>query len=128
MEEFIAWLQLFVTDAALIVVAVLEIIGIIVIIIGAGKSVYLVISDTIHRKHHNVKISLGNSLALGLEFKMGAEIIKTVIVKDLSELYILGAIILLRAILSFIIHWEIKTERKDEITLQQSEEKKQEEK
>ena len=41
---------------------------------------------------------------------MGAEILKTVIVRSLDEMYILAAIILLRAILAFVIHWEIKAE------------------
>lgn len=119
MGKFISWLDSLVSDFAFIVVDLLEIVGIIVILLGAFKAIYLVVTDNILKKHHNVKISLGNSLALGLEFKMGAEIIKTVIVKDLSELLILGAIILLRALLAFIIHWEIKTERKDEIDLEE---------
>lgn len=66
----------------------------------------------IKHKKFNIKISLGNSLALGLEFKMGAEIIKTVIVRSLDELLILAFIIILRAILAVLIHWEIKTEKK----------------
>ena len=41
---------------------------------------------------------------------MGAEILKTVIVRSLDEMYILAAIILLRTILAFVIHWEIKAE------------------
>ena len=62
-----------------------------------------------------MKITLAQALSLGLEFKMGAEIINTVVIREASELIILGAIILLRAILAIIIHWEIKTERKDEM-------------
>ena len=45
---------------------------------------------------------------------MGAEIIKTVIARDLQELAILGVIIGLRAILALLIHWEIKTEMKEQ--------------
>ena len=44
---------------------------------------------------------------------MGAEIIKTVIARNLQELAILGVIIGLRAILALLIHWEIKTEMKE---------------
>lgn len=115
MEKFIELLENWVGYIAAIVILALEIVGIFVIVVGAFKAIYLVISDTFLKKHHNVKISLGNSLTLGLEFKMGAEIIKTVIVRNLQELFILGAIILLRAILALIIHVEIKAERKDEI-------------
>ena len=45
---------------------------------------------------------------------MGAEIIKTVVARNMEELAILGVIIGLRAILALLIHWEIKTEMKEE--------------
>ena len=44
---------------------------------------------------------------------MGGEVLRTVIVREWSELLILGAIIVLRGILTFIIHWEIKNEKKE---------------
>lgn len=59
-------------------------------------------------------IGLGKTLALALEFKMGAEIVKTVIVRDLTELGILAIVITLRAILYLLIHWEIKNEKMSE--------------
>ncbi len=114
MEYFVDSFSKIVNYVAEMVIYTLDIIGILIILIGAIKSIYLVFLDLIKKKHHNVKISLANSLALGLEFKMGAEIIKTVIVRDLQELLILGIIILLRAVLAVMIHWEIKVERKDE--------------
>jgi uncharacterized membrane protein len=43
---------------------------------------------------------------------MAAEILKTVLVRELSELLILGAVILLRAILSVLIHFEMKKSEK----------------
>lgn len=112
MTEFISNLELFVENFARIVVAILELLGIIVILCGAIKSIYSMFYAFIKHRKYNIKISLGNSLALGLEFKMGAEIIKTVIVRSLDELLILAFIIILRAILAVLIHWEIKTEKK----------------
>ena len=44
---------------------------------------------------------------------MGAEIIKTVLVRELQELIILAFIIALRAGLAVLIHWEIKLEKKE---------------
>lgn len=114
MEAFINGLETFLHSFAHIVIFVLEFIGIIVILIGAIKAIYLLITNNIQKKRHNIKISLGLALALGLEFKMGAEIIRTVLVKDVTELIVLGAIILLRVLLSVIIHWEIKSEKKEE--------------
>ena len=114
METFIEGLELFLHTFAHIVIFVLEFIGIIVILVGAIKAIYFVIANTIHKKHHNIKISLGLALALGLEFKMGAEIVNTVIVRDLAELGTLAIVIALRAILSLLIHWEIKNEKRSE--------------
>ena len=56
-------------------------------------------------------VDLGRALALALEFKMGAEIVNTVIVRNLEELGILAIVIALRAILALLIHWEIKNEK-----------------
>ena len=44
---------------------------------------------------------------------MAAEILKTVLVRDLNELMVLGAVILLRALLSLLIHIEMKGEHAD---------------
>lgn len=93
------------------IVSILEIIGIIVITIGSLKAFYHYIKALFTHKHYPIRIELANALALGLEFKMGAEILKTVLVRSFSEIYILGAIILLRALLSLMIHFEIKTEK-----------------
>ena len=45
---------------------------------------------------------------------MGGEVLRTVVVREWSELLILGAIILLRGLLTFLIHWEIKNEQNAE--------------
>jgi hypothetical protein len=42
--------------------------------------------------------------------------VNTVIVRDLAELGTLAIVIALRAVLSLLIHWEIKNERKAELT------------
>ena len=55
---------------------------------------------------------LAQGIALALEFKLGGEVLRTVVVREWAELGILGAIILLRATLTFLIHWEIKNEKK----------------
>jgi uncharacterized membrane protein len=97
----------------------LELVGIVIIIAGSVKAVIQLFSKLKQRKKTNIIIDLGKTLALALEFKMGAEIVNTVIVRDLTELGTLAIVIALRAILSLLIHWEIKSERlseKDEAT------------
>ena len=89
------------------IVLLIELIGTIILI-------YAVVSAIVglfkHQKH--VRLKLAEGIALALEFKIGGELLRTVIVRDWEELLILGAIILLRAALTFLIQWEIKIERK----------------
>lgn len=115
MDAFLEKCEEIMTLIANVSVYILEIIGITIIIVGAIRAVVLLfLNKRRDGKRYNIKINLAEALALGLEFKMGAEIIKTVIVKKVEELLILGAIIALRAILALLIHWEIKVASKDE--------------
>ena len=95
-----------------IAILTLELIGIVIIIIGSFRSISNLISSLRRKCQTNIIIDLGKALSLALEFKMGAEIIKTVIVHSLSELGILAIVIALRAALALLIHWEIKNEEK----------------
>ena len=60
------------------------------------------------KKNLDIQSNLAKGLATGLEFKLAAEILKTVLVHSMEELYILGAVILLRALMSVLIHFEMK--------------------
>ena len=62
------------------------------------------------RKKPDTRIYLAKGLAMGLEFKLGSEILRTVIVREWKEIAIVAGIIALRATLTFLIHWEIKQE------------------
>lgn len=90
-----------------VAILIFEFIGIGVIICSGLKGfIYYV------RKNPNVKLTLAHGLEIGLEFKLGSEILKTVIVREWEEILTVGAIIALRAALTFLIHWEIKEENK----------------
>ena len=62
------------------------------------------------RRGSGIRLMLAQGIALALEFKMGGEVLRTVVVREWAELGILGAIIVLRGVLTFLIHWEIKNE------------------
>lgn len=68
------------------------------------------------RQEPNTRLTLAKGLAMGLEFKLGSEILRTVVVRSMDEIYVVAGIIALRAVLTFLIHWEIKTEEKARIT------------
>jgi len=65
----------------------------------------------VRRDGLNIRLDLAQGIALALGFKMGGEVLRTVVVREWAELGILGAIIVLRGLLTFLIHWEIKNER-----------------
>ena len=92
----------------------LELIGVLIIVFGSGRALVRLVQCLRKKTPFHVVSDLGKALSLALEFKMGAEIIKTVIIHNLEELSILGVVILIRALLVFIIHWEIRTELHDE--------------
>ena len=97
------------TSIALLV-HLLEIMGVIVILFGAVRDFIWYFSG----REVNIRLDLARSLALGLEFKLGGEILRTVIARDLLEIATVGAIIVLRGALSFLIHWEIEHIEGDE--------------
>lgn len=66
------------------------------------------------RRKPDTRIYLAKGLAMGLEFKLGSEILRTVIVREWKEIAIVAGIIALRATLTFLIHWEIKQEELNE--------------
>jgi len=70
------------------------------------------------RKNAHTRIDLAQGIMLGLEFKIGSEVLRSVIVTDWSELGKLAAIILLRTMLTFLLHWEIDVEEKREKELE----------
>lgn len=61
------------------------------------------------------RLKLAKGMAMGLEFKLGSEILRTVMVREFREIGIVACIILLRAALTFLIHWEIKNEEEKSI-------------
>ena len=116
MEQLAVYLKEFLHPLAEISASILELIGIFIIIIGSCRALIKLLKNALEKKESHVVIALGRALALALEFKMGAEIIKTVIIHNLEELAILGVVIIIRALLAVIIHWEIRQEEKAEST------------
>lgn len=65
------------------------------------------------RKNEHARLNLVEGIALSVGFKIGGELLRTVIVRDWDEIILLGAVILLRAAMTFLIQWEIRLEKKN---------------
>ncbi|NLL78437.1 MAG: DUF1622 domain-containing protein [Clostridiales bacterium] len=103
--HFLDTLELSLTYIVEFCTALMELFGVVVL-------VYTAVRCFIRWLKHDsqLRLDLAQGIALALEFKMGGEVLRTVVVRDWAELGILGAIILLRGLLTFLIHWEIKNE------------------
>ena len=101
-------LEHFVASFVEILIPVCELMGISIVAVSAVTAFWRYARSLILRKPCNVKFQLANGMALSLEFKMAAEILKTVVIREFEELLVLGAMIALRALLSLLIHFEMK--------------------
>lgn len=99
---FVQGVLSFLVDGAILF---FEFVGVLVLI-GAGVRGVV----DLFRRSSLIKLNLAKGMALGLEFKLGSEILRTVVVRDFSEIYVVAGIILLRAALTFLIYWDIRNE------------------
>lgn len=90
-------------------ILLIELAGIVVIVISMVRGFIGFI-----RRDDHTRISLAQGIMLGLEFKIGSEVLRSVIVTTWNELGTLAAIILLRSLLTLLLHWEIDVEEKRE--------------
>ncbi len=102
-DSMIEMMELVMQHIVEIAILCFEFIGVIVIIISGAKGFWNYV-----RREPEMKITLAQGLAVGLEFKLCSEILKTVIVREWKEILTVAGIIGLRAALTFLIHWEIK--------------------
>lgn len=90
-----------------IFIMVFELMGVCIIVVSGVRGFW----NYVHRRPQT-KLKLAQGLAMGLEFKLGSEILRTVVVREWTEIATVAGIIALRAALTFLIHWEIKEEQK----------------
>lgn len=101
-------LEAFVGRILAVLIPICELMGIFAVAVSALTAFGRYIRGLVTHRPGDVKFQLANGLAVSLEFKMAAEILKTVQIRNLDELTVLGAVIILRALLSFLIHFEMK--------------------
>ena len=84
-------------------------IGVAVISVGALKGVYQLIMLLVFKKfsENYIRLQFGNSVILGLEFMVGADIIGSLTAPDYYNLGLLGIIVIIRTILSYFLSIEL---------------------
>lgn len=104
MEQLHVWLDIACEAGTLM----FEFVGVVILVLAGIVGVYNYV-----KKSPYTRLELAKGMALGLEFKMGGEILRTVGVTKWQDIAMVGGIILLRAALAFLIYWEIKGEEKE---------------
>lgn len=87
-----------------------ELMGIIVLTIGAFTAFYHYLKSKISKDSYSLKYQFANAMVTALEFKLAAEILKTVIVRNLNEILFLGSIFLIRILMTFVLEKEMEHE------------------
>lgn len=108
MEEYITRFMAYLTN-------LIEVIAAIIIGIASIQVLYHYILHLIGKKKstkEDIRLKLGRSLAISLEFLLGADILKTVIEPTWNELGILAAIAVLRTGLNYFLAKELERNEK----------------
>lgn len=63
-------------------------------------------------RHPLTRLNLAKGMATGLEFKLGSEILRTVVVREFSEIYTVAWPSSPAGGATFLIHWETKTKKR----------------
>ena len=105
------------SQAVDLLVRVVEAAGVLVIFVGAMvalvRFVVVGLRDRRTRAFVPVRLGLGRFLALGLEFQLASDILRTAIAPTLREIAELAAVAAIRTGLNFFLAREIRQERRE---------------
>lgn len=90
-------------------ILILEFFGVTVLVVTAVLSMIKWL-----KREPDVRSNIAQGILLALAFKMGGEVLRTVIVEDTTEMFIIFGIIILRGFVAGLIYWEIGKEAKIE--------------
>lgn len=94
--------------AAQYAIFIFDFIGVLILIWVGLKGIY----NFLH-KDSQTGLKLAQGMATSLQFKIGGEILRTVVIREVSEIFLVGGIIVLRIALMILIQWEIKNEKRE---------------
>ena len=84
----------------------LEVIGAAVILYFSGKSVFFLF----RRQHRRSRAAMTEGITSGLNLLLGAEVLRTIVAPDWSDIGMTCAILAMRAGVTFLLTWEHKHE------------------
>ena len=105
----------FITILIEYVATFIELCGVFIIIVTVLKELYnIIFKYKFQMKDTERDTTVNQGLASALEILLGAEILKTVIYRDMMQLVEVGALILIRVFITILIHWELDHKIKEQ--------------
>lgn len=100
-----------VADAVDAVIPFVEAIGAAIIVVGVVVSAGIYVASELRIRpvpYEHVRLTLGRFLALGIEFQLASDILRTAVSPTLEDLAELGAIAAIRTVLNYFLAKEIE--------------------
>ena len=93
-----------------ILIHLFELMGILILTLGVFTAFYHYIQKRFFKKALNIKYEFADVMITTLDFKLAAEILKTVTIKSMDELIILASVFIIRIIMTFTLEKEMEIE------------------
>jgi len=94
----------------------IEAVGATVIGIGALSTTYMYALSLLGLRNYTntqIRLHLGQYLALGIDFQLGSDILGTAVSPTFEEVVLLAAIVVIRTVLNYFLSKELERERKE---------------
>lgn len=95
-----------------IFIHIFELMGIIILTVGAFTAFYHYIEYRFFNRKKDIKYEFADAMITTLDFKLAAEILKTVTIKKKDELIILASVFIIRVIMTFVLEKEMNDEKR----------------
>lgn len=95
-----------------ILIHIFELMGIIILTVGAFTAFYHYIEHRFFNRKKDIKYEFADAMITTLDFKLAAEILKTVTIKKKDELIILASVFIIRVIMTFVLEKEMNDEKR----------------
>ena len=107
-------LELFLESAVPLIAAVAEVVGLVIIVTSLAKASYHYLRVTLFHDSYDFHHEMSSGLTTALEFLMSAEIARTFLLPSLQSVVPLAATFALRALMSLLLHVEMRASREEQ--------------
>lgn len=100
-----------VTAVLTFVMQSIDLIGVSIICAGVLRACWRFLNHLLYSTPYTIdtaRLDLGRSIVLAVEFLLAADIIKTIITPDYYEIGMLGALVVIRTILTYFLNQELE--------------------